>query len=237
MYPVGRTGLVARYDTASGERLALTRVAPHTTDMVWKEGEVEDHPEIKARLFISASNTNNVYTLGVNETGDLSQLESINLSLTPRQPLGITPSGLGISGDGKKLFVACADVNAAAIVDISGQRSRVEGFVPTGWYPTAAFGLPDGRIGVLNGRGLQSFANLHGPNPLVRPEPVHEGVPSAVEFVGRIQRGTVQFVDYPDETWMRNYTAEVLANSPYRDEKLDDPGAPPETVVRAGRAD
>jgi YVTN family beta-propeller protein len=227
-------GSIGRYDTASGERLSVTRVAPHTTDMAWKGGEVEDHPEIKARLFVSASNTNNVYSLGVNESGDLSQLESINLSLTPRQPLGMTPSGLGISGDGKKLFVACADVNAAAIIDISGQRSHVEGFVPTGWYPTAAFGLPDGRIAVLNGRGLQSFPNPRGPNPLVRPEPVHEGVPAVVEYVGRIQRGTVQFVNYPDDAWMRNYTAEVLANSPYRDEKLDDPGAPAGTVVRAG---
>lgn len=226
-------GSIGRYDTASGERLSLTRVAPHTTDMVWKDGEVEGQPEIKERLFVSASNTNSVYALGVNETGDLSQLESINLSLTPRQPLGMTPSGLGISADGKKLFVACADANAAAIVDISGQRSRVEGFVPTGWYPTAAFGLPDGRIGILNGRGLRSFANPRGPNPLVRAEPLHEGV-SAVEYVGHIQRGTVQFVDLPDDASMRNYTAEVLANSPYRDEKLDDPGAPPGSVVRSG---
>ncbi|HKD05386.1 MAG TPA: alkaline phosphatase family protein [Bryobacteraceae bacterium] len=226
-------GSIGRYDVASGQRLSLTRVAPHTTDMVWNDGEVEDHPDIKARLFISASNTNSVYSLGVNESGDLSQLESINLSLTPRQPLGMTPSGLGVSADGKKLFVACADANTAAIVDISGERSRVEGFVPTGWYPTAAFGLPDGRIGVLNGRGLRSFANPRGPNPLVRTEPVHEGVP-AVEYVGRIQRGTVQFVDFPDDTAIRNYTAEVLANSPYRDEKLDDPGAPEGSVVRAG---
>jgi YVTN family beta-propeller protein len=227
-------GSIGRYDMASGERLSLTRVAPHTTDMVWKDGEVEGHPEIKARLFVSASNTNNVYVLGANETGDLSQLESINLSLTPRQPLGMTPSGLGVSADGKKLFVACADANAAAIVDISDARSRVEGFVPTGWYPTAAFGLPDGRIGVLNGRGLRSFANPRGPNPLVRPEPIHEGVPSAVEYVGHIQRGTVQFVDFPNDAQISSYTAEVLANSPYRDEKLDDAGAPAGSVLRAG---
>jgi YVTN family beta-propeller protein len=224
-------GSIGRYDAASGERTSLTRVGPHTTDMVWLSGEIEEQPEIKARLFVSASNTNNVYVLGANEDGDLSQVESINLALTSRQPLGMTPSGLGVSADGKKLFVACADANAAAVVDISTAHSRVVGLVPTGWYPTAAFGLPDGRLAVLNGRGLRSYANPGGPNPMKRPEPVHEGT-NAIEFVGRIQRGTVQFVDIPDEKQLDAYTAEVLANSPYRDEKLDDAGTPQGNPVR-----
>ena len=226
-------GSIGRYDTASGERISITRVGPHTTAMAWLDGEVEDQPEFKARLFVSASNTNNVYVLGANESGDLTQLESINLALTPRQPLGMTPSGLGLSADNRKLFVACADANAAAVVDISGAHSHVLGFVPTGWYPTAAFGLPDGRIGVLNGRGLRSYANVDGPNPLKKPEPVHEGT-KAVEFVGRIQRGTVQFVDVPDEKRMDAFTAEVISNSPYRDAKLDDAGTPQGNPVRAG---
>jgi YVTN family beta-propeller protein len=224
-------GSIGRYDAASGERVSLTRVGPHTTDMVWLNGEIDEQPEIKARLFVSASNTNNVYVLGASEDGDLSQLESINLALTPRQPLGMTPSGLGVSADGKKLFVACADANAAAVVDISTAHSRVVGFVPTGWYPTAAFGLPDGRLAVLNGRGLRSYPNPGGPNPMKRPEPVHEGS-KAIEYVGHIQTGTVQFVDAPDEKQLDAYTAEVLANSPYRDEKLDDAGTPQGNPVR-----
>jgi YVTN family beta-propeller protein len=224
-------GSIGQYDTNSGERIATVRVAPHTTDMVWKEGPVEDQPSLTARLFVSASNTNSVYVLGATESGDLTRLESINLALTPRQPLGMTPSGLGFSADGKKLFVACADANAAAVVDISEARSKVLGFVPTGWYPTAAFGLPDGRMGVLNGKGLRSFANPGGPNPSKRPEPVHEGT-KAVEFVGRMQRGTVQFTDVTDAQQLAAWTKEVIANSPYRDEKLDDAGIPEGSPVR-----
>jgi len=225
-------GSIGHYDTNTGERLANTRVGPHTTDMVWKEGPVEDQPSITARLFVSASNTNSVYVLGATETGDLSRLENINLALTPRQPLGMTPSGLGLSADGKKLFVACADANAAAVVDITEARSRVLGFVPAGWYPTTAFGLPDGRMGVLNGKGVRSFANPGGPNPAKRPEPVHEGT-KAVEFVGRMQRGTVQFTDVSEVTKLQAWTQEVVSNSPYRDEKLDDPGIPEGSPVRA----
>jgi YVTN family beta-propeller protein len=227
-------GLIGQYNAISGERMNVSRVAPHTTDMVWKNGPVEDHPEFTARLFVSASNTNSVYVLGAKESGELERLENISLALTPRQPLGMTPSGLGFSADGKKLFVACADANAAAVVEITEARSRVLGFVPTGWYPTAAFGLPDGRMGVLNGRGLRSYANPGGPNPSKRPEPLHEGVPSTVQYVGHIQTGTVQFTSVSDAGQLEAWSKEVLANTPYRDEKLDDAGTPAGNPVRAG---
>src|SRR5258708_24012878 len=44
----------------------------------------------------------------------------------------------------RSLYVACSDSNAAAVVDVSESRSRVEGFIPTGWYPTAVRALPSG---------------------------------------------------------------------------------------------
>ena len=169
--------------------------------------------------------------LGVSESGSLSRLETINVALTPNQPLGTTPGGLGLSADGSKLFVACADANAAAIVDITQARSRVLGFVPTGWYPTAAFGLPDGRIGVLNGKGLGSFANPKGPSPLVEPVRDREGIRND-QYVATMQRGTVQLIDFPDEQKLDEWTQEVVANSPYRDEKLEDPGIPANNPVR-----
>jgi DNA-binding beta-propeller fold protein YncE len=219
-------GSIGQYDTNSGMPVATVRVAPHTTDMVWREGAVEDQPSITARLFVSASNTNNVYVLGARESGELSRLEIINLSLTPRQPVGTTPSGLGISADGNRLLVACSDTNAAAVVDVAGARSRVLGFIPTGWYPTSAFGLPDGRIGVLNGKGLRSYANPSGPSPL----PARGA--KTDQYVAHLQTGVVQIVDPPDETRLLAYTKEVLANSPYRDEKLDDPGIPADSPVR-----
>ena len=224
-------GSIGQYDANTGDRIALVRVAPHTTDMVWLTGEVEDLPGVSARLFVSASNTNSVYVLGATESGDLARIEAINLSLTPRQPLGITPSGLGLSADGKRLFVACSDANAAAVVDITGARSHVLGFVPTGWYPTRAFGLPDGRLGVLNGRGLRSYPNPAGPNPLTQPDTPQEGN-RAAGYVAHIQTGTVQIVDVRDEQKLSAWTDEVLANSPYRDAKLDDPGIPPGNPVR-----
>ncbi len=207
-------GSIGQYETSTGNRLALERVGAHPTDMVWREGSVEDQPNVTARLFVSASNTNNVYVLGATEAGDLSRLETINLGLTPNQPLGSTPAGLGLSADGGKLFVACADANAAGVVDVTGAHSRVLGFVPAGWYPTAAFGLPDGRIGILNGKA---------------PAPAGSKPPVAAS-----QHGMVQLVDDPDDAALAGYTREVSANSPYRDEKLEDAGIPSGSPIRPG---
>jgi DNA-binding beta-propeller fold protein YncE/phospholipase C len=218
-------GSIGQYDVNTGQQMAVTRVGPHATDMVWRSGEVEGQPGVTARLFVSASNTNNVFVLGATESGDLSRLETINLALTPLQPLGSTPSGLGLSADGTRLVVACSDSNAAAVVDITGARSRVLGFIPTGWYPTAAFGLPDGRIGILNGKGLGSYANPKGPSPL-------EKVTSREQYVAHMQTGTVQLMDFPGDEQLQTYTEQVLANSPYRDEKLDDPGIPADSPIR-----
>jgi len=228
-------GTVSQYETTRGELLATTPVGPHATDMVWRDGAADQDSGVKGRLFVAASNTNSVIVLGVSESGALSRLESINVALTPNQPLGTTPGGLGFSADGSKLFVACADANAAAIVDITQARSRVLGLVPTGWYPTAAFGLPDGRMGVLNGKGLGSFANPKGPNPLVEPVRDREGIRND-QYVASTQRGTVQLVDFPDEQKLDaqfyTWTQEVVSNSPYRDEKLEDPGIPANNPVR-----
>ena len=141
-------GSIGQYDANTATCWRDVRVAPHTTDMVWREGESGGSAQVTARLFVSASNTNNVYVLGATESGELSRLETINLALTPRQPLGSTPSGLGLSADGSKLFVACSDANAAAVVDISRRAQPRARLRPTGWYPTARVrpaGRPHGR--------------------------------------------------------------------------------------------
>jgi YVTN family beta-propeller protein len=134
-------GILGHYDTATGSSLGTVRIGAHPSDMVWRDGGPAEaapgEPAYAARLFVAASNTNNVYAVSVSAAKELNVIESINVSMTARQPLGMTPSALALSADGKRLFVACSDANAAAVVDISNDRSTVEGFIPTGWYPTA----------------------------------------------------------------------------------------------------
>ncbi len=219
---------VYQHDANAGTLIAKTRVAPHPTDMLWvnqpvpaEEGESAYH----ARIFVAAANTNSVYALGVTQDGQLNMLESINVALTPLHPLGMTPSALGIDKSGSRLYVACSDANAIAVADISGAHSRVLGFIPTGWYPTAVRSLADGQVVILNGKGLGSYPNPKGPNPSVRAAPVHEGsnAPPAVEYVAHIQTGTVSFVPAPNEDQLSRFTATVMENSPYRDDIIYGP--------------
>ena len=219
-------GSVGHYDTASGEQLTVVRLGPHPTDMIWGAGrsDVAEGEKVWARrLFITASNTNSVYTLGVSEAKDLQLIETVNTAMTPRQPAGMTPSALAIGPEGKHLYVVCSDANVVAVVDISEERSHVLGFIPTGWYPTAVRILPDRTLVVLNGRGGGSHPNPRGPNPMRRPEASYKGDSGPVEYVGRIQTGTASFIAPFTDDQLAAYTKAAMADSAYREEKLDTP--------------
>ncbi len=219
-------GTLLQHDTRTGGVLAKLRLGPHTTDMILGPGPAPDEEgrrEFPLRLFVAASNTNNVYVVGITETARLQLLEIIDVAMTRRQPAGMTPSALALSPDNQRLFVVCSDANAVAVVDITGPQSRLLGFIPTGWYPTAAHLLADGTLVVLNGKGLGSYPNPKGPNP-ARPAPPDAPSP---QFVGALQTGSAQFVPPLDDERLAAYTATVFANSPYQDLRLIDAGVPP----------
>jgi YVTN family beta-propeller protein len=233
-HPDGQSIFVTSWADASlyhhqaphGGQLAVVRLGAHPTDIVWRDKQVSpdtDEGEWKARLFISAANTNSVYVVGVGDSNALSLVETINVATTPLHPLGMTPSALAMSADKQRLFVVCSDANAVAVADITDARTHVLGFIPVGWYPTAAKALPDGRLVVLNGKGDRSYPNPGGPNPTLRAAPAHVGGPS-VEYVGHIQTGTASIIPPITDEALIEYSNQVIASSPYTDEKLDNPG-------------
>jgi DNA-binding beta-propeller fold protein YncE len=231
-------GTLGHYDAADGSVLDTVRIGAHPTDIVWRKGApaepAEGEPTWIARLFVAAANTNNVYAVGVSSGNQLSVLESINVSMTPRQPLGMTPSALALSPDGNRLYVACSDANAAAVVDVSETRSRVEGFIPAGWYPTAVRALPAGTLVVLNGKGGRSYPNPDGPIPTKQPAPVHQGdSPRGAGFAPYMQTGTASWIEPFTSDQLEAWTKAALGNSPYRDSKLEEtsPLPPIEHVI------
>jgi YVTN family beta-propeller protein len=210
-------GSLGHYDTATGSQLGVVRLGAHPTDIVFRAGAPEEVAEGQAtwvaRLFVAAANTNSVYAIGISPGRELNLLESINVSMTPRQPLGMTPSALALSPDRKRLYVACSDANAAAVIDVSEDRSRVEGFIPTGWYPTALRTIASGTLVVLNGKGVRSYPNPTGPSP-VNPQ-------NRTGYVARLQTGTASWIEPFSDDQLARWTHTVLADSPYNDAKLD----------------
>ena len=144
------------------------------------------------RLFVACGNSASVWVF---DTFSFDANEQISTSLYPDQPPTSTPNSVALSPDGRTLLVANADVNAVAVIDIGNPaRSFVNGFIPTGWYPTGAAFTRDGRnILVLNGKGLRSAAN-----------PLTGGMETRL-------LGAVSIVPTPDRTALAEHTRKVYA--------------------------
>jgi len=214
------------HDLKDGSVATKIRVGAHPTDMLYinkPPPSEEGQSSYIGRIFVTASNTNKTYVFGVNPDGQLTPTETLNIATTPMHPLGMTPSALAADEKGTTVFVVCSDANAVAQIDISSAISHVEGFIPTGWYPTAITTLKDGNLAILNGKGLGSHPNPGGPNPTRTTAQLHAEGASPVQYVGHIQRGTAQFMPMPDADQIATFTQTVLDNSPYKDELLDSP--------------
>jgi YVTN family beta-propeller protein len=179
--------------------------------------EVEPHPNDLAvtadeRLYVACGNTNHVVAIDLKTD---QKMEAVSIAPTPKAPVGSTPNAVALSASGNELFVANADNNSVAVIDISRRgQSRVAGFIPTGWYPTAVATTPDGkRVLIASGKGTGT-----GPNHFLRAEDANP----PVRFVhhGNNLNGLISFVDMPSADKLADYTKQVYQNSPYRDELL-----------------
>jgi len=149
-------GTIDERRASNGVRITALRLGPQPMDMVWLPGapepdEGEEPPEWTSRIFVALANTNTVKVIGVTESGMWSIVDTVQIHTWPEEPLGMTPTSLALNEDGTQLYVVCADANAVAVVDVSGVRSRLVGFVPTGWYPTDVKAAGENVV-VLNGK-------------------------------------------------------------------------------------
>jgi len=179
---------------------------------------VGEHPNAMAmtrdgkRLFVACANTNAVWTVDV---ASGRAVEQIRISMFPQAPAGSTPNHVSLSPDDTRLLVANADNNTVAVVDVSKPASEVMGFVPTGWYPTAAMFSRDGRqMFVLSGKGLSSESNArYGPN--------------RAGYIGNLLTGTLSILPSPDADALQTLTKMALRVTPYSDEHRLSPANAP----------
>ncbi len=210
-----------------------------TTNRVTAVVAVDDNPNDMAlsadgRLFVACANSNTVVVVN---TRTLTIAERIRTSMYPNAPEGSTPNALALTRDGKTLFVANADNNNVAVVNVaSAKESEVLGFVPSGWYPSAlSLSNDDALLFIGNGKGLNSYSNERGPHSPLKDDGPGKG------SVKSLQKGAIQIVEVA--AIRKNLTAltrQAYANCPYRDEMLTTPRAPanPPAVIpsRVGQA-
>ncbi|HEY7210534.1 MAG TPA: beta-propeller fold lactonase family protein [Bryobacteraceae bacterium] len=204
--PDGKTLAVSNWgdqsiDLFSADRLqhvARVPVGIHPNDLLFaKDG----------RLFVANAGSNSVSIVRGRRVE-----ETIKTSIDPGDPAGSTPDALAIDPRGKTLFVANADNNDVAVIDIADAgHSELEGFIPTGWYPSALAVSGDGKhlyVGVA--KGLGSRANV----PAVA-HPIEANSPVAYDSVGHTLTGYLSVVPVPNEAKLRELTRKVIANRPH----------------------
>jgi YVTN family beta-propeller protein len=116
---------------------------------------------------------------------------------------GSTPLGMDLTPDGKRLFVAMADLNAVAVVDVA--KGELEGYLPAGWYPTSVVVSQDGdRLLVANAKGTK----VRNPNG----SPVRKITRN--QYGASILEGTVNSLDLSQELGvLPEHTEQVLKNN------------------------
>ena len=182
------SGTVTAFDAESGKRVADIDVGLHPSAMC-----VDAR---RGRLYVANANSD---TVSVIDTRADRVIETIRVGPSDGAPLGSSPNALALSPDGGTLYVANAANNAVAVAGVRSGKARVEGFIPTGWYPTAvALDKGGKRLWVASGYGFGSVA------------PLPEG------RTGRSYRdraGVVSVLDVPGARELARMTRQVLDNN------------------------
>lgn len=201
---------VAVYDTRQGKIIGDIKTESHPNDMaITSNGRF---------LFVANANVN---TVSVIDTRKRKVLENLVASLYPDAPVGSTPNGVALSSDNKTLFIANADNNDLAVFDVSHPgHSHSRGFIPTGWYPTCVR-VMDNHLFVTNGKGLSSFANPNGPNPMGNTVEHQKGEKTKGPelYTGSMFTGKLAIIPIPDQKILDIYSRAVYENTPYSKQK------------------
>ena len=96
---------------------------------------------------------------------------------------GVLPFGMALSRDEKTLYVACAGINAVAVLET--QKGQILGYIPTAWFPARVSLSPDNKtLYVANAKGFGAGPN-GGPD-------FHEGPEGT--YIGDITKGVVSII-------------------------------------------
>ena len=196
---------VSVIDTATNNVIRTLRVGINPNDMKLSAD---------GRLFVVCSNDNTIHVI---DTRKLRVIERLSTTLTPLAPEGSTPDAAEIDNTRKLLYVANADNNSIAVIDISNPaHSAVVGFIPTGWYPSAlALTRQGNELYIGNGKGESGHPDRKGP-----------GSPLASNWYGdetvkTVQKSSVEVLNVASlRKDLLGWTKMVVDNTPYMDSML-----------------
>ena len=225
------TSSIAAVSFGSGEsKVSYISVGRHPTAMIW-DGT-------RSRLYVVNSDDDSVSMI---DTRNDREVERISVRLAENSLGGNSPEGLALDQTGEILFVANAHSNSVAIVSLSetsldnsgssdkpayldrkrDEMSRVLGFIPTGYYPSAV-ALIDQTIFVGNGKGTgvensSVIVNNSGRYPNMPNDRFPAGTGLGVNAGGQyslpLVSGNISAVRRPEDQDLARYTQQVMRNN------------------------
>ena len=173
---------------------------------------VEDFPAVGGSSPNSIAATNKYVFISNGSNDNITVLDARKKTIVKHIPLcpderlsklrGIIPFGLDVSPDGKKVYVTESGLNAIAVIDV--ETLSVTGHIPTGWFPAKIKVSPDGKkLVVANAKGYGS-----GPNGGKYFKMGPEG-----SYIGSLMKGTLEVIDIPGETALKQFTKQVINNN------------------------
>jgi DNA-binding beta-propeller fold protein YncE len=193
------TGHARAYITAEGTGQLITADSDGASN--WTRGPtaaVGDHPTGLAvspdgrEVMVADANSDQVSIVGVNADGTLAPAVNITLHGAPGEATGSAPDAVAYDGT-SRAYVALAGDDAVAVLDKGALGWHVDGYVPTGWYPTAVAVNPrDHGVLAVSAKGLGSrypaddpsypypvpFATISGGSPSLLPNSVFPQTPA-----------------------------------------------------------
>ncbi len=155
----------------------------------------------KRKVFVSNATQDSISVIDA-RSGKLEE----NALITPAGGVkglrGVLPFGMALSPDEKRLYIACAGINAVAVVNTD--RMQLAGYIPTAWFPVRVAVSADGKtLFVANAKGFGS-----GPNG-------GKGFKLGPEggYIGDITKGTVSILTIPKDYELRPLTLRMMRNN------------------------
>ncbi len=165
------TGQVRAYITAEGTGQLITADSDGASN--WTKGPaatVGDHPTGLAvspdgrEVMVADANSDQVSIVGVNADGTLAPAVNVTLHGAPGEATGSVPDAVAYDGN-SRAYVALAGDDAVAVLGRSASGWHVDGYVPTGWYPTAVAVSPrDHGVLAVSAKGLGSRYPANDPS-------------------------------------------------------------------------
>ncbi len=121
---------------------------------------------------------------------------------------GTQPNNLALSSNGNTLYVTNGGNNDVAVINVSDKEKfgRIEGLIPTGWYPIGVQVTPDNQLLITSAKGLGT-----GPNKGTDPSN-----PNNHPYIENQLLGTLEIVPSPSEDKLEKYTKQVNDNNGFK---------------------